>query len=57
VRAKRTALAVLAVRPLFLVRAYSRAAALDTRIPPFPVLAFPVHAGVHDFKKCKLKCL
>ena len=57
VRADRLALASLTRRPHSLVFANTRAVAFNTSIQPFPVLAFPVHAGVHDFKKCKLKCL
>ena len=58
VLAERIALAVLAVRPPFLVRAYSRAAAIDTFIRPSPVLAFlanPGHGSLIRLQEMQIK--
>ena len=55
VRADRRAFASLTRRPHSLVFANTRAAAFDTRILPFPVLAFPVHAGVPRLQEMQIK--
>ena len=55
VRADRLSLASLTRRPHSLVFADTRAVALDTRIPPFPVLAFPGHAGVRRLQEMQIE--
>ena len=55
VRADRLAIASLTRRPHSLVFANTRAVAFNTSIPPFPVLAFPVHAGVPRLQEMQIK--